>query len=129
MALVTFIWGLLGAGGVWRDLRSAYGIVSPSVHTIIAAPTLPRLSARAPPSPASEGGFFRLRRASSLACGGGLGWGLAAPASKRLLKDEVALLVSPDDGPAVGAVMPFGPDSWLGGEHRRHAAGLAQCGA
>ncbi len=42
-----------------------------------AAP-LPSLARRAPPSPASEGGHFSLRCAPSLACGGGLGWGLAS---------------------------------------------------
>src|SRR5438270_3223872 len=63
---------------------SAVPIVGP-------APTLPRLTARAPPSPARRGGSDvddRRRPSPSPASGGGLGWGLAG---KRTVSD-VALL-------------------------------------
>src|SRR5207237_1199671 len=52
-------------------------------------------------------------------------WGLAAPESKRLPEDEVALLGCPGRAPAAGAVMPLGTGPRLGRQHGRLVAGRA----
>src|SRR5216683_3744437 len=70
MALVTFIGGLLGTE---FGLAPAYGIVSPSVHPIITAPTLPRRCRGPLPPPQAREGYNSLPRLRGRVGVGGCG--------------------------------------------------------
>src|SRR5437667_11689394 len=63
--------------------------------SLVSEPHPPAPAARAPPSPASEGGVSTPPpRTPSPACGGGLGWGLAPDltiTADRLLAEIIAL--------------------------------------
>src|SRR5712692_11515676 len=127
MALVTFI-------GVSPEPGWSAGLAVSLRHRggqRIAARAIRIPGSKPPPSHASGAGPSlprkRGRAYNSLPClRGGLGWGLSATASKRLLEDKVALRVRPGDGPTIAAVMPLGLGAGCCGEDGERVAGLAQ---